>query len=84
MILVTLTLALLAVFRTTYGYEGLALGGYGATNYIELVTKDNICVAENVIPALPTVIPAANPTWVSEYVEDTIYLCGGQVTPRWN
>ena len=68
-----------AVFGSAYAYEGLALGGYGATNYIELVTKDKTCMGEDVVPAIPSVIPAANPSWVAEYVDGSIYLCGGQV-----
>ena len=72
-------LLLCTIFGYTYGgYDGLILGGYGASNFIELVTKDSICKAEDVTPPLP-VIPAANPTWVAEYVDDQIYLCGGQV-----
>ena len=68
-----------AIFGSAYGFEGLALGGYGATNYIELVTSTKTCMGENIIPAIPSVIPAANPSWVSEYVDGSIYLCGGQV-----
>ena len=72
-------LLLFAVFGYTYGgYVGLALGGYGASNFIELVTNNSICKAQDVSPPLP-VIPAANPTWVAEYVDEQIYLCGGQV-----
>ena len=63
---------------TNPSYHALILGGYGATNFIELVTKDGICKAADVDPPLP-VIPASNPTWVAEYVDGKIYLCGGQV-----
>ena len=79
--IVTIILAF-AIFGSSYGYEGLALGGLGASNNIELVTKDKICAAAKVIPAIPSYTPAANPTWVAEYVDETIYLCGGQVINR--
>ena len=67
------------IFGSAYCFDGLALGGYGATNLIELVEGDKICEGDDVNPPLPTIIPAANPTWVAEYVDDAIYLCGGQV-----
>jgi len=67
-----------AVFGSAYSFEGLALGGYGATNFFELITADKICRDDQISPPVPSVLPAANPTWVSEYVDGTIYLCGGQ------
>ena len=70
---------LFALFGCTFGYEGLALGGYGATNFIELIEGGKICGGDDVTPSLPSVIPAANPTWVAEFVDNAIYLCGGQV-----
>ena len=70
---------LFALFGSTFGYEGLALGGYGATNFIELIEGGKICGGDDVTPSLPSVIPAANPTWVAEFVDNAIYLCGGQV-----
>ena len=70
---------LFAVFGSAFGYEGLALGGYGATNFIELIEGGKICGGDDVTPSLPSVIPAANPTWVAEFVDNAIYLCGGQV-----
>ena len=70
---------LFAFFGSTFGYEGLALGGYGATNFIELIEGGKICGGDDVTPSLPSVIPAANPTWVAEFVDNAIYLCGGQV-----
>ena len=76
--IVTLSLVF-AIDGSAYAYHGLAIGGYGATNQMELVTNDKICPGKNVIPSIPAVIPAANPTWVSEYVDESIYLCGGQV-----
>ena len=79
----TLTIALaFTLLGTVYSYEGIALGGYGATNFIELIEKDGICGGENVTPVIPNIIPGANPTWVAEYVDDAIYLCGGQVNPK--
>ena len=68
-----------ALFGSAYSYEGLALGGYGASNYIELVQADKTCMGEDIIPSIPAVLPAANPTWIAEYVDGSIYLCGGQV-----
>jgi len=77
MMIVPITL-LFAFFGSTFGYEGLALGGYGATNFIELIEGGKICGGDDVTPSLPSVIPAANPTWVAEFVDNAIYLCGGQ------
>ena len=75
----TLALAF-TIFGSAYSqYEGMTLGGYGATNFIELVESDNLCGDKDIQPNPPGVIPAANPTWVAEYVDNAIYLCGGQV-----
>jgi len=67
-----------ALFGSAFSYEGLILGGYGATNFIQLVGTDHVCMGEDITPPIPQVLPAANPTWVAEYVDGTIYLCGGQ------
>ena len=76
--ILTLGLAF-ALFGSALSYEGLILGGYGATNFIQLVGTDHVCMGEDITPPIPQVLPAANPTWVAEYVDNTIYLCGGQV-----
>ena len=68
-----------SLLGSAYSYEGLLLGGYGATNFIQFVGTDHICMGENVSPDIPQVLPAANPTWTAEYVDDTVFLCGGQV-----
>jgi len=68
----------LSLLGSAYSYEGLLLGGYGATNFIQFVGTDHICMGENVSPDIPQVLPAANPTWTAEYVDDTVFLCGGQ------
>ena len=69
-----------AVFGSAYcQYEGIALGGYGATNFFELTTATAICKDDDITPPMPGTLPASNPTWVSEWVDDSIYLCGGQV-----
>jgi len=68
-----------AVFGSAYcQFEGIALGGYGATNFFELTTQDRICKDDDITPPMPGTLPASNPTWVSEWVDDSIYLCGGQ------
>ena len=58
---------------------GLAIGGYGASNTIELVTPDGTCSGEDIDPPFP-VSPSGSSAWVAEYVDNAIYLCGGQVT----
>merc|ERR1739849_71539 len=69
---------LFVLFGSTFGYDGIALGGYGATNHIELIESGKICGGGHGTTPLPSVIPAANPTWVAEYVDNAVYLCGGQ------
>ena len=56
---------------------GLVLGGYGASNAVELVTKDGTCSGFDINPPFP-VSPGGSSAWVSEYVNGKIYLCGGQ------
>ena len=68
-----------SLLGSVYSYEGMVLGGYGSTNFIQFVGTDHICMGEDLDPEIPQVLPAANPTWTAEYVDDTIYLCGGQV-----
>jgi len=67
-----------SLLGSVYSYEGMVLGGYGSTNFIQFVGTDHICMGEDLDPEIPQVLPAANPTWTAEYVDETIYLCGGQ------
>ena len=58
---------------------GLAIGGYGASNTIELVTADKTCAGTEIDPPFP-VSPSGSSAWIAEYVDNAIYICGGQVT----
>lgn len=60
---------------------GLAIGGYGSSNSIELILKDRVCRGASIKPSL-SVPPNASPTWVAEYVDQKVYLCGGQARPN--
>ena len=57
---------------------GLAIGGYGASNTIELVTADGTCSGNKIDPPFP-VSPSGSSAWIAEYVDNAIYICGGQV-----
>jgi len=56
---------------------GLAIGGYGASNTIELVTSDKTCSGTEIDPPFP-VSPSGSSAWIAEYVDNAIYICGGQ------
>merc|ERR1712226_649195 len=56
---------------------GLAIGGYGASNTIELVTPDGTCYGSDIDPPFP-VSPSGSSAWIAEYVDNAIYICGGQ------
>jgi len=56
---------------------GLAIGGYGASNTIELVTPNKTCSGKYIDPPFP-VSPSGSSAWIAEYVDNAIYLCGGQ------
>lgn len=56
---------------------GLAIGGYGAVNTVELVTADQTCRGSRIDPPFQ-VSPSGNSAWIAEYVDNAIYLCGGQ------
>ena len=56
----------------------LAIGGYGASNTIELVTANQTCVGKHIDPPFP-VSPSGSSAWIAEYVDGAIYICGGQV-----
>jgi len=56
---------------------GLAIGGYGASNTIELVTSDATCSGKAIDPPFP-VSPSGSSAWIAEYVDNAIYICGGQ------
>ena len=57
---------------------GLAIGGYGASNTIELVTATGTCSGHKIDPPFP-VSPSGSSAWIAEYVDNAIYICGGQV-----
>merc|ERR1712165_555563 len=56
---------------------GLAIGGYGASNTIELVTPEGTCYGSDIDPPFP-VSPSGSSAWIAEYVDNAIFLCGGQ------
>merc|ERR1712165_477116 len=56
---------------------GLAIGGYGASNTIELVTPEGTCYGSDIDPPFP-VSPSGSSAWIAEYVDNAIYICGGQ------
>jgi len=56
---------------------GLAIGGYGASNTIELVTATGTCSGQKIDPPFP-VSPSGSSAWIAEYVDNAIYICGGQ------
>jgi len=56
---------------------GLAIGGYGASNTIELVTANETCSGKKIHPPFP-VSPSGSSAWIAEYVDNAIYICGGQ------
>lgn len=70
-------LAFLPILASARDNVGLIIGGYGASNTIELVTKDDRCTGNNIKPPFP-VAPGASSAWVAEYIDGFIYLCGGQ------
>jgi len=74
--LILLPLALCSLAAAENGV-GLAIGGYGAVNTIELVTATETCRGKYIDPPFE-VSPAGNSAWIAEYVDNAIYLCGGQ------
>lgn len=75
--LLLLSLGALAARGEQHGV-GLAIGGYGASNTIELVTASGTCSGQKIDPPFP-VSPSGSSAWIAEYVDNAIYICGGQV-----
>jgi len=74
--LIVVVAALGQAARAEHGV-GLAIGGYGASNTIELVTADKTCAGTEIDPPFP-VSPSGSSAWIAEYVDNAIYICGGQ------
>jgi len=74
-----LSLGLAGPIGFANGAENVAMviGGYGASNSVELVTKDGVCKGEDINPPVQFT-PGSSSTWVSEYVDGYVLLCGGQ------
>ncbi len=68
--------ALLAAFHESEAGAGLVIGGFGATNSVEGVTKDGVCMGGDSTPSLPQT-PVGYFGWTSQYVDNQVVLCGG-------
>jgi hypothetical protein len=55
---------------------GMIIGGFGASDSIEVVTATGVCQSSEAKPVLPRA-PIGRFGWTAQYVEDQIVLCGG-------
>lgn len=76
-------LGLLGLFITANGQGypsdgvGIVIGGSGGGVTMEAVTATGTCQGANAIPALPTAPSGSIVGWSMEYVDGSLWLCGG-------
>ena len=56
---------------------GVAIGGFGGSISVEVVTASSTCLGDNASPRLPGAPTGSIEGWVSEYVDGLLWLCGG-------
>jgi hypothetical protein len=59
--------------------DGIALtiGGFGGGTSLEVVTATKHCLGDISVPKMPSTPTGSIEGWVSEYVDNKVYLCGG-------
>lgn len=71
--------SLLLLGTTCQAEVGLVIGGFGATDTVQVVTKDAVCLGSQSNPVIAKA-PDGRFGWVAQYVDGQIVLCGGAKT----
>jgi len=54
----------------------LVIGGFGASDSVQVITKDDVCLGEKAEPTIPRA-PDGRVGWTAQYIEGKVIVCGG-------
>merc|ERR1712051_1034325 len=54
----------------------LVIGGFGASDSVQVITKDSTCLGNDANPRIPKA-PDGRVGWVGQYVDGKVVVCGG-------
>lgn len=54
----------------------LVIGGFGASDSVQVITKDSTCLGNDANPRIPKA-PDGRVGWVAQYVDGKVVVCGG-------
>jgi len=64
------------VLTVAYSEVALVIGGFGASDSVQVITKDSTCLGLSANPVIPKA-PDGRVGWVGQYVDGKIVVCGG-------
>ena len=73
---ITTLLLLTIVSQIASGEVALVIGGFGASDSVQVVTKDGTCNGDSSTPSIPKA-PDGRFGWTAQYVEGKVIVCGG-------
>jgi len=56
--------------------SALVIGGFGASDSVQVVTDNDVCLGGNAVPMIPKA-PDGRVGWTAQYVDGKVVVCGG-------
>lgn len=56
--------------------SALVIGGFGASDSVQVVSENDVCLGGNAVPMIPKA-PDGRVGWTAQYVDDKVVVCGG-------
>merc|ERR1711953_1007399 len=56
--------------------SALVIGGFGASDSVQVVTDNDVCLGGNAVPLIPKA-PDGRVGWTAQYVDGKVVVCGG-------
>ena len=70
---------LLLAIANTNAEVALVIGGFGASDSVQVITKDDVCLGSQASPTLPRA-PDGRVGWTAQYIDGSLVVCGGAKT----